>query len=158
MGLTAFKMYINTLWLGVHVSSYQWRIQPSQGGRAQPGWSVKDAHHKNQAVTYYIAKDSVPISTVEKPGFKHMVSKLNPRYQLPSRWHFSDFEKDNIVASSLKDGTFFAATTDFWTSGTCHPYLTITVYFIDREWHFKSFSHFSFVRRPQWREYSLCYN
>ena len=26
----------------------QWRIQPSQGGRAQPGWSVKDAHHKNQ--------------------------------------------------------------------------------------------------------------
>ena len=106
------------------------------------------AKELNRAVTYYIAKDSVPISTVEKPGFKHMVSKLNPRYQLPSRRHFSDFEiprlyshvKDNIVAASLKDATFFAATTDFWTSGTCHPYLTITVHFIDREWDLKSFS------------------
>lgn len=35
---------------------------------------------------------------------------------------------------------FFAATTDFWTSGTCHPYLTVTVHFIDREWDLKSFS------------------
>ena len=106
------------------------------------------AKELNRAVIYYIAKDSVLISTVEKPGLKHMVSKLNPRYQLPSRWHFSDFKilwlcsqvKDNIVASSLKDATFFAATTDFLTSGTCHPYLTITVHFIDCEWDLKSFS------------------
>lgn len=106
------------------------------------------AKELNCAVTYYIAKDSVPISTMEKPGFKHMVSKLNPHYQLPSRRHFSDFEiprlyshvKDNIIASSLKDATFFAATTDFLTSGTCHPYLTVTVHFIDLEWDLKSFS------------------
>jgi len=48
--------------------------------------------------------------------------------------------KDNIVAATLKDATFFAATTDFWTSGTCHPYLTLTVHFINSEWNLNSFS------------------
>ena len=37
------------------------------------------------AITYYLAKDAVPLYTVEKPGFKHMVFKLDPRYELPSR-------------------------------------------------------------------------
>lgn len=106
------------------------------------------AKELNRAVTYYIAKDSIPISTVEKPGFKHLISKLNPRYQIPSRRHFADFEiprlyshvKDNIVAASLKNANFFAATTDFWTSGTCHPYLTLTVHFVNPEWGLSSFS------------------
>jgi len=35
---------------------------------------------------------------------------------------------------------FFAATTHFWTSGTCHPYLTLTVHFIKPEWDLNSFS------------------
>ena len=39
----------------------------------------------NKAVTYFIAKDAQPFSVVEKPGFKRIISKLNPRYQLPSR-------------------------------------------------------------------------
>ena len=38
----------------------------------------------NKAVTYFIAKEAQPFSLVEKPGFKRMVSKLNPRYQLSS--------------------------------------------------------------------------
>ena len=83
----------------------------------------------NHAVTYYITKGSVAIFTLEKSGFKHMVSKLNPHYQIPSRWHFEDFEipwlyshaKDNIAVESLKDVNFSAATTDFWTSGTYYP-------------------------------------
>ena len=67
------------------------------------------AKELNCAITYYIAKDSVPISSVEKPGFKHMVSKLNSRYQIPSRRHFSDFKiprlyfhiNEYIVGASL---------------------------------------------------------
>ena len=50
------------------------------------------------------------IFTVEKAGFMHVVSKLNPHYQIPLRWHFADFEvpwlyshiKDSIVVESLK--------------------------------------------------------
>ena len=37
----------------------------------------------------YIAKDTVPIYTVEKPGFINMVKVFDPRYELPSRKYFS---------------------------------------------------------------------
>ena len=74
--------------------------------------------------------------TVEKPRFKYMISKLDLLYQIPSRRHFSDFEiprlyshvKEDIVAVSLKHANYFAAMTDFWTSGTYHPFLTLIVY------------------------------
>ena len=36
------------------------------------------AKELNRTVTYYMAKDSMPISVVERPGFKHMLLKLNP--------------------------------------------------------------------------------
>lgn len=54
--------------------------------------SSAQAKELNSTVIYNLAKDAVPLSTVEKPGFRHMVLKLNPRYQLPSRKHFSDQE------------------------------------------------------------------
>ena len=109
------------------------------------------AKELNCIVTYYIAKYPMPISTVEKPGSKHLVSKLNPCYQIPLKWHFADFEiprlyshikEDNIhvVAVSLKYAYFFAATTDFWTSTIYHPYLTLTVHFINPEWDLNSFA------------------
>ena len=96
------------------------------------------AKELNRAVTYHIAKDSMPISIVERPGFKYMLLKLNPRYQIPSRRHFTDYEipqlyshvKDNIVAESLKEVNFFPTTTDLWSSDSCHPYLTLSVHFI----------------------------
>ena len=53
---------------------------------------IHQAKELNRAVTYYLAKDAVPLSTADKPGFRHMVLKLNPRYQLPSRKHLSEQE------------------------------------------------------------------
>ena len=53
---------------------------------------VMHARDLNKAVVYFIAKDAFPISTVGKPGFKHLVSKLNPRYEIPSSKHFSEYE------------------------------------------------------------------
>ena len=44
---------------------------------AKYGSHSTQAKELNRAVTYYIAKDAVPISTVDKPGFRLMVSKLN---------------------------------------------------------------------------------
>ena len=76
-----------------------------------------------------------------------MVSKLNPRYELPSRKHFSDYEipqlyshvRDNIVVPTLQQANCFAGTTDMWTSGTCDPYITFTIHFIDSNWELLSF-------------------
>ena len=77
------------------------------------------AKELNRAVAYHTAKDSVPISTAEKPGFKQLVSKLNPQYQMPSRCHFTNYEisqlysqvKENVVAASLNNVLSFPATT-----------------------------------------------
>ena len=105
------------------------------------------AKELNRAVTYYLAKDAAPISTVDKPGFRHLVSALNPRYQLPTRRHFSDQEipqlythvKDNVVMPALREAECFSATTDLWTSANSDPYLTLTVHFIDKEWSLQAF-------------------
>ena len=83
-----------------------------------------------RAVTYFLAKDGVPLSTVDKLGFRNMV--VNPRYQLPSRRHFSDHEipqlyahvRDNVVMPVFREAECFSATT------ACEPYMTFTVHFI----------------------------
>ena len=98
-------------------------------------------------MTYYLAKDAAPISTVDKPGFRHLVSVLNPRYQLHTRRHFSDQEipqlythvRDNVVMPALREAECFSATTDLWTSANSDPYLTLTVHFIDKEWSLQAF-------------------
>ncbi|KAI2665254.1 E3 SUMO-protein ligase ZBED1 [Labeo rohita] len=41
------------------------------------------------AVTYHIAKDMVPIATVEKEGFKLLLKIIDPRYKLPNRKYFA---------------------------------------------------------------------
>ncbi len=40
-------------------------------------------------VTDWLAKDMQPTYSIEKPGFRKMLKALNPRYELPSRSHFS---------------------------------------------------------------------
>ena len=109
--------------------------------------SSPQAKELSRAVAYHIAKDAVPLSTVDKPGFQYMVSKLNPRYQLPSRRHFSDYEiphmyshiRDNVVVPKLKEAKFFSATTDLWTSAANDSYMTITIHFICSDWELTSF-------------------
>ena len=129
--------------------------------------SSAQAKELNWAVTYYLAKDAVPLSTVDKPGFRHMVSKVNPRYHLPSRKHFSDQEfpqlylhvRDSIVMPSLKEAECFSATTDMWTSAATEPYMTLTVDFINKTWNFAIFfpRYSAYVCWSCWGEYNRCY-
>lgn len=105
------------------------------------------AQQLNHAVTYFLAKDMQPYNTVEKPGFKAMVAKLNPRYKIPSRKHFAEQEiprlcnsiKETTVMPKLKEIEYFSATTDFWTSQANHPYLSYTIHFVDEEWNLITF-------------------
>ena len=109
--------------------------------------SSAQANELNRAVTYHLAKDAVPLSTVDKPGFRYMVSKLNPRYQLPSRKHFTEQEiprlyshvRDYVVVPALKQARFYACTMDMWMSSSCDPYMTFTIHFIDNSWDLRSF-------------------
>ena len=51
----------------------------------QKGESSRLPRELNRAVDYFLAKDMQPLYTVEKAGFKHLVSKLNLKYSLPSQ-------------------------------------------------------------------------
>ena len=76
-----------------------------------------------------------------------MISKLNPRYQLPSRRYFVEHEipqlyseiKEKTVVPKLLEAKHFAVTTNFWTSITRVPFMSFTVHFIDNDWILRSY-------------------
>ena len=76
-----------------------------------------------------------------------MVSKLNPRYELPPRKHFSEQEiprlyshvRNYVVVPALKQAWFYTCTTDMWISISSDPYMTLTIHFIDNSWAVRSF-------------------
>ncbi|XP_069476344.1 E3 SUMO-protein ligase ZBED1-like [Ambystoma mexicanum] len=103
----------------------------------------KSAQQMNAAVAFFIAKDMVPYYIVERPGFKHLVNQLNPKYELPSRTFFSGKEIPklysalrNEVQEAVGRARWFAATTDLWTSngGKGEPYISLTLHHISSEW------------------------
>ncbi len=93
-------------------------------------------------VMFYIAKDCLPLYTVEKPGFKNLVSIFDSRYDLPSRSYFSRTalpelyaEVRDQVKAELEPITYFSATTDLWSSdGSLTPYISYTVHFLNNDW------------------------
>jgi len=100
----------------------------------------------NRSVVYYLAKDMLALHTVDKPGFRNLVAKLDPKYNLPSRKHFSKYEIPSLFAQvkidvikKVSEVTYYAATTDLWTSSCNHPYLSYTVPFINDNWKISSF-------------------
>ena len=85
------------------------------------------------AVAKYIAKDMVPIYTVEKPGFIDMLKVIDPRYVLPSRKYFAEVALPRLyngtrekIARELEGVSFYSAITDLWSSRTMHPYMSLT--------------------------------
>lgn len=98
-----------------------------------------------EAVTYCIAKDAMPFSTVEREGFRNMLKAFDSRYQPPSKSQMTKVHipklydiTSNRVRDELKDIGFFSATTDMWSSHGMTPYLGYTVHHIDHEWNLKN--------------------
>ena len=93
-------------------------------------------------VTYCIAKDSLPLYSVEKPGFKKLLSTFDGiRYELPSRSYFSRTAlpalylttKERVI-QEIESVKYFSATTDLWSSIGMKPYMSYTTHFINDEW------------------------
>ena len=112
--------------------------------------SSSSREHKTltNAVTYCLARDMLPLSTVDKPGFRKMLQQFNPRYQLPTRKHFTKVAVPALVNEvkseieekiKIKQLDYYSATTDLWTSAAGDPYMTFTVHFIDANWDLKSY-------------------
>ena len=77
---------------GERISSTQLKLSQSIEKSQKYTSTSPQGKEFDHAVADYIAKDAQPLSTVDRPGFMCMVTKLNPRYQLPSRKHFSNTE------------------------------------------------------------------
>ncbi|XP_041841381.1 E3 SUMO-protein ligase ZBED1-like isoform X2 [Melanotaenia boesemani] len=97
------------------------------------------------AIAYCLAKDMLPINTVENQGFRQLIKVIDPRYQLPGRKHFSQTalpklysQCREIVEKELQSVSYFATTSDMWSSRTSEPYLSLTAHYIDQDWNLKS--------------------
>uniref|UniRef100_A0A1X7T8K7 BED-type domain-containing protein n=1 Tax=Amphimedon queenslandica TaxID=400682 RepID=A0A1X7T8K7_AMPQE len=80
-------------------------------------------------------------SSIWKSKDFNTISKLDPRYDIPSKKLFSSQEilalylrVRNDIIEQLKQVKYYAITTDLWTSGSCELYITLTVHYIDGEW------------------------
>jgi hypothetical protein len=62
--------------------------------------SNKRAKEITDAITHFLAKDSVPFNAVERPGFKRLLRVLEPRYEVPAK---STFSRERVV--KLYDAT-----------------------------------------------------
>ena len=85
----------------------------------------------NHALAYFIAKDAQSFYTIERPGFRAMIAKLNPRYELQGQKYFVEHQlpqlynevKTKIVISKLEEAAHLSVTTDMWTSNSIYePY------------------------------------
>ncbi|XP_007888700.1 E3 SUMO-protein ligase ZBED1 [Callorhinchus milii] len=98
-----------------------------------------------KAVTYCITKDRMPLNTISKPGFQHLLGKFNPRYELPSKNYFSRVaipslyaEVRKVVEKEVRTAECFATTVKTWTSRSNEMFLTFSLHSIDGDWNLKS--------------------
>ncbi|KAL0202013.1 hypothetical protein M9458_000031 [Cirrhinus mrigala] len=98
-----------------------------------------------KAIGVFMALDMRPFSVVENDGFTHLLSVLEPRYQLPSRPHFSQNVLPQLysevrakLVEDLSNAKFIALTTDGWTSRATQSFMTITAHYITDNWVIKN--------------------
>ena len=109
--------------------------------------SSKRAKELDCAVAYFMANNGQPFYTIEKQGFKKMVSMFDPQYLLPSRNFFAEKHipklynelRDTVVKPAVIGANYYAVTTDLWTSCARHPFMSFTMHFIDDNWQLKHF-------------------
>ncbi len=94
-----------------------------------------------KSICVFMALDMRPFSVVENDGFTHLLSVLEPRYQLPSRPHFSQNVLPHLysevrakLVKDLSNAKFIALTTDGWTSRVTQSFMTITAHDITDNW------------------------
>ena len=98
-----------------------------------------------EAVTKGIAKDTMPVYSVEKPGFRQMLAQFDRRYELPSRKYFSQVAIPALYAkvrdkvdNELLGLKYYSATTDLLSSKGLLPYISYTIHWVDDEWNYKT--------------------
>ena len=125
-----------------HTSTQQQTLQESMEKSQKYDRKGKKWNELTSAVTYFIAKDSLPVHTVEKPG---LLNVMDSRYEVPSHTYLSRTAIPTLYTatkSKIKQEVasidYFSATTDLWSSYGMVPYISYTLHFIDGTWNFVS--------------------
>ena len=119
---------------------------PAAIERTQPYPSgSKRAEEITNALSHFIAKEMMPFNIVERPGFKKLLSRLDERYEVPSRKYFTKTaipalyaDTRGRISESIKNAEYFSITTDMWSFNTMQPYLAVTIHFVNKEWELQS--------------------
>lgn len=105
-----------------------------------------------QGILMMICQDLQPLSFVEDEGFRALMSKLEPRYVIPSRSVFRNklipdlyddvllLVKQTVKEHLLSKGGAISITTDAWTARTASSYITYTMHLITSEFEMQSFN------------------
>lgn len=98
------------------------------------------------AIGIWMCTDMQPYNSVERKGFKHLLSVLCPNFELPSRKYFSDHKIPqmyeivrNCLKEKLKQVSYISLTTDCWTSVNGYPFIGLTAHTINNDWKIESF-------------------
>lgn len=90
----------------------------------------------NEALLYMIARDNLPLRTVERDGFIHFCKVALPLYKLPSRKKLTEmidskFEiLSGVVRSALSSAEWCCLTADVWSdTGNNQSYLGVTAHY-----------------------------
>ena len=126
-------------------SSKQHSIETSFGLVQPYQCQSKKWKELTDAITHFIVKDGLPVYTVQKDGFRSMIKRFDGRYELPNQSYFSrtatpalyTVTKERVV-QQLSSVSYFASTTDMWSSIGTKPYMSFTVHFIDEDWKMQS--------------------
>ena len=101
-----------------------------------------------KAVGYFVAKDMMmPLNVMHGKGFCHLVEKLEPRFNIPSRKTLTEKIiptmyidlKQSLIFLSIKRASYVALTTDCWTSRTNASYIGLTIHFLTPDWQLEHF-------------------
>lgn len=81
------------------------------------------------AITYCVAKDIMPLQSIEKPGFKQLIQAFDPQYEPPSRKYIS-----NTAIPALYYKMRDKVASDLWSSNTMEPHMSYTIHYIGEDW------------------------
>lgn len=106
----------------------------------------KTVEKYKHAIGIWMCTDMQPYNSVERKGFKHLLSVLCPNFELPSRKYFSDHKIPqmyeivrNCLKEKLKQVSYISLTTDCWTSVNGYPFIGLTAHTINNDWKIESF-------------------
>lgn len=91
------------------------------------------------AIAYFIAKDNLPLLTVENEGFKHFMKTVAPLYNIPSRKTITrlldakyEVLKQKFI-NNIQQASSFTLTCDIWTDISNKSYLGVTIHYLKTE-------------------------